>query len=83
MGLLSRLFGRGDTATAEQELEAAATCPHTTLTPSWDSVADMGNEDKVTTYTCQGCGERFSAEEGRALRRSEAERIENQLKVEE
>src|SRR5215204_6898968 len=78
MGLLSKMFGRGDTATIEQEPEHT-NCPHTTLTPSWDSVADMGNEDKVTSYTCQGCGQQFTRAEGQALRRSEAERLQSGL----
>lgn len=76
MGFLNKLFGRGDTATVEPQLEHAQ-CPHTTLTPSWDSVADMGNEEKVTSYACQGCGQRFSRSEGQELRRSEAERLQN------
>ena len=78
MGLLSKMFGRGDTATIEQEPEHT-NCPHTTLTPSWDSVADMGNEEKVTSYTCQGCGQQFTRAEGQALRRSEAERLQSGL----
>jgi len=82
MGLLSKMFGRGDTATVEPELEHT-NCPHTTLTPSWDSVADMGNEDKVTSYTCQGCAQEFSRAEGQELRRSEAERLQSGLMTEE
>ena len=58
---------------------AVSPCPHTTLVPRWDSVADMGNEEKVTTYTCQGCNQSFSAAEGRALRATEAERVRREL----
>jgi hypothetical protein len=54
-------------------------CPHTTLVPSWDSVADMGKEDKVTAYTCEGCQQHFTAEEGRALRATEATRLQQGL----
>jgi hypothetical protein len=54
-------------------------CPHTTLTPRWDSVADMGNVDKVTTYTCQSCNQSFTAAEGRALQATEAERVRHEL----
>ncbi len=57
----------------------AAPCPHTTLVPRWESVADMGKEDKVTSYTCQGCEQRFTAAEGQTLKRHEAERVQATL----
>ena len=57
-------------------------CPHTTLTPRWDSVADMGNVDKVTTYTCQSCSQQFTAAEGHALQATEAERVRHELSTE-
>ncbi len=81
MSFLNKLFGKGETETMEREPETTATCLHTTLTPSWDSVADMGNEDKVTGWHCEGCDQRFSPEEGRALRRSEADRVQHELNV--
>ena len=67
-----------------QRREAATTaevppCPHTTLTPRWDSVADMGKEDKVTSYRCDGCEQEFTAAEGRRLRETEAERVQREL----
>ena len=82
MGFFNKLFGKGDTPTAEREPEeTTTTCLHTTLTPSWDSVADMGNEDKVTGWHCEGCDQRFTAEEGKALRQSEADRVQSELSV--
>ena len=57
-------------------------CPHTTLTPRWDSVADMGNVEKVTSYTCQGCNQSFTPSEGRALLATEAERLRRDLGTE-
>ena len=54
-------------------------CPHTTLVPRWDSVADMGKEDKVTSYQCEGCHGTFTAAEGRALRETEAARVQHEL----
>ena len=81
MGFFNKLFGKGETATVESEPETTTTCLHTTLTPSWDSVADMGNEEKVTGWNCEGCEQRFSPEEGRALRRSEADRVQHELSV--
>ena len=62
--------------------DAAPSCPHTTLTPRWDSVADMGNDAKVTSYTCQGCTQAFTSAEGRALRATEAERLRHDLGTE-
>jgi len=62
--------------------DAVPPCPHTTLTPRWDSVADMGNEEKVTSYTCQGCNQSFSAADGRALLATEAERLRRHLDTE-
>ncbi len=54
-------------------------CPHTALTARWDSVADMGNEAKVTSYTCESCQQHFTAAEGRRLRQTEAERVQREL----
>ncbi len=67
-----------------QQREAAATakvptCPHTTLTPRWESVADMGKEDKATAYTCQGCNQQFTPAEGQRLRQTEADRVQREL----
>jgi len=57
----------------------AAPCTHLALVPKWDSVADMGQEDKASSYTCDACGQSFTAAEGRALRNTEAERIRQQM----
>ena len=78
MGIVSRLLGKNKAMPATVGLEDVA-CPHVTLTPRWDNVADMGNEEAVTSYTCEGCHHSFSAEEGRALRRTEAERLHQGL----
>ena len=87
MGFLDRLFGkqraieeraghRLQRQTAAVEVPA---CPHTAITARWDSVADMGKEDKVTGYSCQGCEQSFTAAEGRALKQHEAERVQATL----
>jgi hypothetical protein len=70
-GILARLFGqptRSDNRPADHE----ASCRHLMLGQRWDNVADMGQEDKVTEYRCQGCGQRFSPDEARALRLHDA-----------
>ncbi len=82
MGFLSKVFGKSDTATLDREPEAV-TCPHTSLTARWDSVEDMGNEDRVTGYECQSCGEHFTSAEGAELRRSEAERVQTGLRLDD
>jgi hypothetical protein len=85
MGLLNKLFGKGDAkgdaATAARDEFATVNCPHTTLTPRWDSVEDMGNDEKATGFQCQACGESFTPAEGLELRRHEAERAQDVLKV--
>lgn len=82
MGFFSKVFGKGDATTLEREPEAV-TCPHTSLTPRWDSVGDMGNEERATGYECQSCGESFSPAEGAELRRSEAERVQSGLRLDD
>jgi hypothetical protein len=77
MGLLDKVFNRGKSTTTAVAEPAA--CPHTTLIPRWESVGEMGQEDKVTSYTCQTCNCSFTAAEGRALLASEAERIQRDL----
>jgi hypothetical protein len=54
-------------------------CPHTALTPRWDSVADMGNAEKVSSYTCQGCNQEFTPAEGRTLLATEVQRLRRNL----
>ena len=72
--LLGQRQRREAPATAE-----VPTCPHTTLVPRWESVADMGKEDKATAYTCQGCNQQFTPAEGHRLRQTEAERVQREL----
>ncbi len=74
--LLGQRQRRDGSATPEAE---GPVCPHTTLTARWDSVADMGNQDKVTSYTCESCAQQFTADEGRQLRQTEAARVRRDL----
>lgn len=73
MGFLSRLFGGKKEAPAEEV--AAAECPHTALVPRWESAQDMGKEDKISGYRCEGCAGDFSREEGERLLKAEEERL--------
>jgi len=82
MGLFDTLIGRKK-AILKDTLAATETppCPHVTLIPKWDSTADMGHEDKATGYACEGCKGTFTAEQGRELRRTEAERVKHTLEA--
>ena len=53
----------------------ATECPHYVLVPHWDAVADMGKDDRATSFRCEACAREFSREEGLALRATEAERV--------
>lgn len=79
MGLLEKLLHRPEAPESPQESDASTmedtACPHLALVPRWDSVADMGHEDRVTGYHCEGCNTDFTAEEGWALRANEGNRI--------
>ncbi len=80
MGWLDKLLGRTRPAPPPAATESAP-CPHATLVPKWDSTADMGHEDKVSGYRCDSCQQTFTAEEGRELRRTEAERLKKNLAI--
>jgi hypothetical protein len=73
MGLLSNLFGGKKQAVAVNVV--AAECPHSVLVARWDSVQDMGIEDKATRFMCETCKEEFPPEEAARLRDTLAERI--------
>lgn len=77
MGLLDRLFGgkKKEEEAAFDEAAERAECPHTSLVPRWDEAEDMGKEDKISSYTCEGCGATFSVEEGNRLREQEDKRL--------
>jgi hypothetical protein len=64
MGLLARLLGR--TKESPPPLPAGP-CAHRTLVPAWRSVADMGQDEKISGFTCDDCHQSFIASEGRAL----------------
>ncbi len=82
MGVFNKLLGRKPaTMTDSGAAVENPPCPHVTLIPKWDSTADMGHEDKATEYACEGCKGTFTAEQGRALRRTEAERVKHTLEA--
>jgi hypothetical protein len=67
MGILDKLLGRDKpqekAATAQQTTDLdAPECPHTAMTPHWDSLDDMG-KDELATYNCEACGRIFTFEQ--------------------
>jgi transposase-like protein len=80
MGFLDRLFGRkgaeaAPTKKAIEEAVAEVECPHTAVTPRWESAADMGKTELVSSYVCESCAATFSREEGERLAAGAAERL--------
>lgn len=74
MRFLDKLLHRAPTATTTP-VPVSATCLHVALVPRWDSVADMGHEEKATSYRCDSCGKDFTPEETRGLWASAAQRL--------
>lgn len=80
MGIFDKLFG-GKKKRQEQQAVAveAPPCPHAVLVPRWDSVEDMGKEDKATRYMCEACHQMFTPQEARELREGIARRMQESL----
>jgi hypothetical protein len=74
MGIFDKLFG-GKSKETQTAVVESVSCPHAVLVARWETVADMGHEDKATRYMCEACHEEFSPEEGRRLRDTVAERM--------
>lgn len=66
MGVLSFFIRKKD---AQSAASAHLDCPHPILSARWDSVQDIGNEDKATSYRCAECGAEFSVKEATEIRR--------------
>jgi len=78
MGLLSKLFGGKSKESAESAISVGE-CIHAVLVPRWESVQDMGHEDKISRYMCEACHQEFSPEEAIRLRESINERMDASL----
>ena len=76
MSVLDKIFGGTKKESVAVEVPP---CPHTTLTPRWDSVDDMGKEELATNYICEGCHESFTPDQVRELQETPlTERIDFQ-----
>jgi hypothetical protein len=73
MGALDRLFGRQKEQQPPDEPDQE--CTHGVLVPHWDSVDDIGKDDRVMWYRCQSCYAMFSREEGERLMAEAADRL--------
>ncbi|MPZ48860.1 MAG: hypothetical protein GEU75_06035 [Dehalococcoidia bacterium] len=71
MGILDKVFGKDKSNTAVE----TRPCTHGVLVPRWDSVDDIGKEEKATSYFCEACNETFSPVQAQALRDSMTERL--------
>ena len=49
--------------------QSAVECAHVVLAPRWDSVADIGHEEKAIGFVCSSCGKSLSTEEASAMRK--------------
>jgi|SRR5687768_9951910 len=78
MGFLGKLFGGGKKQQAAVA-EIAVDCPHSVLVARWDSVADMGHDDKATRFMCETCHEEFTPEKAKDLRDNLAARVTAQM----
>ena len=80
MGLLDKVRGRSKKAEAKPGVQVV--CLHKALAPRWDKAEDIGHEDRATSFICDGCHQRFTREEERALRQTEADRLKSELDLE-
>lgn len=81
MGILDRIFNRGESATKEPpEAEETSNreCLHVSLMPYWDEPGDMGDESKASRFECASCGSTFTPAEAEHLRATEAQRVRHQ-----
>ena len=81
MGILDRLFGKKQEAPTEIKDQPPVECPHGSLGPHWDNVADFGKRDLIAFYVCEACGTRFGREEGEAAMAKAADTVKVDMSV--
>jgi hypothetical protein len=70
MGMLDKIFKKDERPATTEQVQAATDvppCPHTTLTPRWDAVDDMGKMDRVTRFICESCHAELTPAEAEAV----------------
>lgn len=79
MGILDRIFNRGQTATDDPAEDLPPReCLHVALMPHWDELGDMGDEEKASRFECASCGTSFDPAKAAELRATEAARIKGE-----
>ena len=79
MGLLGKLFGGKKQDSAATAQTTSVECPHAVLVPRWESVQDMGHEDKITRFMCEACQQEFAPEVAAQLRLTVNERVDSSV----
>lgn len=69
MSLLSR-FARKKAPEVVAVPELPKECGHMVLAPRWDSIADIGKDDKAVSFACTTCSEVFTPDAARSIVRS-------------
>jgi hypothetical protein len=84
VGILKKVFSKSEpeneqtTAAEPVAEEERPECMHGVLVARWDNAADLGDQEKASSFTCEACGSTFSPEEARVLRESLADRLVGQ-----
>jgi hypothetical protein len=82
MGFLDSLFGRKK----EPEVDLSQIeekCPHAALRPHWDQPGDFGKNELISSYVCEGCGEKFTREQGAAVSAAVGESVRGTVEIDE
>jgi hypothetical protein len=66
MGFLDRLFGKKDSGNVKMEDIPTPPCPHGSMAQHWDNPDEFGQHEKISYYTCDSCGQRFTPAEAEA-----------------
>lgn len=74
MGIFDKIFGGKEKESAAATIEKPP-CPHGAMVSRWDSIDDIGHDDKVSYFTCESCGDKFSPDEAKALRETAVDRL--------
>ncbi len=75
MTVLERLLRRPASPTPTGGIQVGG-CTHGALAPRWHDPADLGREEKATSYTCESCGDTFTPAEAHRLQAERKERLQ-------
>ena len=76
MGIFDKLFGGSkEKPKAETAVIEKPECLHGVLVPRWDSIDDIGKDDRVDHYVCEACGETLTPAEAKSIQEKAAERL--------